>query len=311
MLGRLTSNFASLRPLDQIGLVADNWALGLAGYQSPTVALDMADAAPVGANGKLWERLALIYAQIDQMYAGDEANRARFARYASARLRPVLDRLGWSPRPNERATDAVLREELINTLGALRDPAVVAEANRRFDSNDASVVSGPLREAILAVVSLNADAARWDRLRAMARDERNPLVRGRLYQLLGGARDEALARRSLELALTEEPGTTNSSQIIGSVGGVHPDLAFDFALANRERVEPLVDASSRSRFLPGLATGSSDPAMVEKLNAYASRYLTPQSRRSADRAIAAIQDRVRVRQQRLPEITRWLEARRG
>ncbi|MGZ8362075.1 MAG: M1 family metallopeptidase, partial [Allosphingosinicella sp.] len=136
LLARLTSDFARLRPLDQIGLVADNWALGLAGYQSPAVALDMAAAAPGNANSKLWERVATVYAQVDGMYAGDEANRARFARYAAGRLRPVLDRLGWSPRANERANDAVLRDLLIGTLGAMRDPAVVAEANRRFDAND-------------------------------------------------------------------------------------------------------------------------------------------------------------------------------
>ena len=41
--------------------------------------------------------------------------------------------------------------------------------------------------------------------------------------------------------------------MIGSVAAGHPDLAFDFSLAHRERVEALVDASSRSRFLPGLA----------------------------------------------------------
>ena len=145
----------------------------------------------------------------------------------------------------------------------------------------------------------------------MARDERNPLVREQLYQLVGSVGDEALARRALELALTPEPGATNSSQIISAVAGDHPDMAFDYALANRERVEALVDASSRSRYLSGLASGSADPAMVEKLNAYAARHLTPESRRPADRAIASIQDRVRVRQQRLPEITRWLERRRG
>jgi aminopeptidase N len=95
------------------------------------------------------------------------------------------------------------------------------------------------------------------------------------------------------------------------VASVHPDLAFDFALRNREQVEPFVDASSRSRFLPGLASGSADPVMIGKLGDYAQRHMTPQSRAPADRAIASIQDRVRVRQQRLPDITRWLEARRG
>ena len=33
LFASLTRNFARLRPLDQIGLIADNWALGLAGYQ--------------------------------------------------------------------------------------------------------------------------------------------------------------------------------------------------------------------------------------------------------------------------------------
>ncbi len=51
--------------------------------------------------------------------------------------------------------------------------------------------------------------------------------------------------------------------------------------------------------------------MIDKLGQYAERHMTPQSRGPADRAIAAIRDRVRVREQRLPDISRWLEARRG
>ena len=77
---------------------------------------------------------------------------------------------------------------------------------------------------------------------------------------------------------------------------------------DHERVEALVDSSSRSRYLPGLAAGSSDPAMIGKLEQFATKYMTPQSRRPADIAIASIRDRVRIRQARLPEISRWLEA---
>jgi aminopeptidase N len=311
LLARLVRDYRQLRPIDQIGLLADNWGLGLAGYQSASVALDMADAAAPDANGRVWLRVAGILASIDGMYEGDAAHQALVSRYATARLGPVLERLGWSARPNESANDAVLRDELIGTLGLLRDPQVVAEANRRFAASDPSVTAGPLRQTLLSIVAYNADAATWDRLRVMARDERNPLVKGQLYQLLGGAQDEALARRALELALTAEPGATNASQIISSVAAVHPDLAFDFALANRERVETLVDASSRSRYLAGLASRSADPAMVQKLGAYADQHLTPQSRAPADRAIASIRDRVRVRRERLPDITRWFEARRS
>jgi aminopeptidase N len=311
LLSRLTRNFARLRPIDQIGLLADNWSLGLAGYQPASAALEMVDAAPADATPHLWSRIAGIYAQIHRMYEGDPARQAQLARRASARLTPVLRRLGWSARANEPANDAVLRAELIGALGALRDPTVVAEANRRFAANDPAVASGPLRQTILGIVAYNADAGTWQRLRTMARDERNPLVRVQLYRLLGAARDPALAQRALDLALTEEPGATNSSQIIGAVAAVHPDLAFDFAIRNRQRVEALVDASSRSRFVPALGSGSSDPAMIAKLEQYAERHMTAQSRAPADRAIASIRDRVRVREQRLPDITRWLDSRSG
>jgi hypothetical protein len=309
LLTNLTHNFPSLRPIDQIGLLADTWALGLAGYQSASAALDMIDTIPTTGNSRLWIRTAAILAQIKSMYDSDPAHQAMLARYASAKLRPLLRRIGWSPRPGERANDAILRGELIDTLGELGDPEVVAETNRRFAANDPSITAGPLRETLLGIIAYNADAATWERLRAMARDERTPQVKVQLYRLLGSARDPALARRALELALTDEPGATNASQIVSAVAAVHPDLAFDYALSNRERMMALVDASSSSRFLPGLATRSADPAMVEKLRDYATRYMTPQSRGAADRAIAAIEDRVRVRQQRLPDITRWLEAR--
>lgn len=311
LLARLTHDFARLRPIDQIGLLADNWSLGLAGYQNAALALDMADAAPGDANPRLITRVAGIFSQIDAMYENDARHRDMVRAYASAKLGPVLRRLGWSPRAGERPNDAILRDTLIGTLGGLGDPEVVREAMRRFAANDPSIVSGPMRQTLLGVVAYNADAATWDRLRAMARDERNPLVKGQLYGLLGGVRDEALARRALDLALSDEPGATYSSRLIGSVGGEHPDLAFDFALAHRERVEGLVDSSSRSRFVPGLGARSADPAMIDKLRDYAEHHMTAQSRAPADRAIAAIQDRLRVRRERLPDISRWLEARRS
>jgi len=308
LLARLTENYARLRSIDQLGLLSDNWALGLAGYQSSSVALDMADAAPATASTRLWESIAGIYARIDELYEADPQHRAMFERYASAKLAPVLRRLGWTARRGEAANDAVLRATLIETLGGLGDAGVVEEANRRFAANDPLVASGPLRQTLLGVVAYNADAATWERLRALARDERNPLARVQIYRLLGAVRDPALAQRALDLALTEEPGATNSSQIISAVANNHPDLAFDFAVRNRARIEPLIDASSWSRFIPGLATESSDQAMVGKLRDYAERYMTAASRASADRAISSVEDRVRVRRDRLPDITRWLEA---
>jgi aminopeptidase N len=309
LLARLKGDYARLPTVDQLGLLADTWGLGLAGYQSAAEALDMIDAAPGDANPRLTGAIAAILAQIHGFYEGDPRHQALVTRYASMRLAPVLARIGWRPRPGEPATVTVLRANLVATLGTVQEPGVLAEAARLTAARDPLATGGALRTAIATIVAQNADAATWDRLHEAARAEKNPLVRTQLYRQLASARDEALARRALDLALTPEPGATNSAGIISAVAAQHPDLAFDFAIRNREQVEALVDISSRSRFVPQLAARSTDPAMVARIEDYATRYLTPQSRRPADQAIAAIRDRIKVRETRVPDVSRWFEAR--
>jgi hypothetical protein len=311
LLDRLTAGFARLKPIDQIGLLADNWGLGLAGYQSAAEALDMVDAVPANANPQVWARTATILNSVHTLYEGDPAHQAMLSRYASTKLSPVLARIGWAPKASETPTIPVLRAELIATLGEMGDERVVSEANRLLAAGDPLAVSGPLRSTILAVTARNVDSAGWERLREQARSERSPLIKAQLYRLLGTAADPALAQRALDLALTDEPGATTSAGIVSSVADEHPDLAYDFAVRNREKVEGLVDISSRSRYVAGLGSGSTDPVMVAKLEDYAKRHLTPQSRGRVDVAIAAIRDRVRVRTTRLPDITSWLEKKAG
>jgi aminopeptidase N len=114
---------------------------------------------------------------------------------------------------------------------------------------------------------------------------------------------------TLALALTQEPGATLSAAMIGSVAVEHPDLAVDFALANRAAVEALVDVSSKSEFIPGLASRSSDPAIVGKLNAYAAAYLKPESRKPLEQVIVAIQTRITSQPRIQSEVNSWLDAK--
>jgi aminopeptidase N len=306
LIDRLKASYAKLNPVDQIGLLSDNWSLGLAGYESTSIALDLIDSIPADAHPRLWSRATAILTDTYEHYEGDAPGQERLARYASAKLGPVLKRLTWAPIGGEKPNDALLRAEVIAALGKFGDPEIVAEANRRYDVGDPSAVSGPLRTTILDVVAGNADAATWERLHAQAQAEKAPLIRSQFYRLLGAARDKTLAQRALDLALTDEPGPTTSSQIVGAVAEEHADLAFDFSMQNREKIEGLVDVSSRSRYLPRLANRSADPAMITKLEDYAQRHMTPQSRKSADVTVAQIRDRLRVREARLPDITTWL-----
>jgi len=310
---QLAQNYASLAPIDQIGLLADVSSLGWAGLQPATDQLDLVKAAPLGADPVLWSSIASQLAGIHARYKGDAERQRRFDAFATSRLAPVMAQIGWSARDGENSSVANLREQLISTLGNLGDAKVIAEARRRYAAmnSDPNAVPTALRKAVMGVVATHADAATWDGLHASAKAEKNPLVRDRLYSLLAAPQDKALAQRALQLALTDEPGLTNSASMISQVAGENPDMAFEFALANLAKINERVDASSRSRYIARLAGGSSDPAMVGKLNAYAGANLAPTSRGDVELAIAAIKDRIKVNGARLPEIDAWLAKNGG
>jgi aminopeptidase N len=306
---QLAQAFATLAPIDQLGLLSDSQALGLAGLQPASSALELVKATPVSGDPQVWSRIAGLFEGLHWRLLGDQAAQKRFAVFAIARLAPVMAQTGWEARSGEAPAVANLREQLIETLSELGDPNVIAEARRRYAAMDKepSAVPGPLRKTVLAVVAQHADAATWDQLRARARVETTPLLRDRLYALLATSADKALAERALKLALTDEPGLTISAEMIAAVAQRYPDMAVDFALANMEKIDARVDASSRSRYFARLAATSSNPAMVAKLQSYAQASLALSSRGDVEAAIAAIQDRIKTNAARLPEIDAWLK----
>jgi aminopeptidase N len=293
----LAKDFSRLASIDQTGLLADNFQLALGGYQPIGLALDLVDAVPAnGSPAVLAEVPGYLKGSYD-MLEGDAAAQAKVAAYASRKLTPVLVGIGYDARAGEGPQVPVLRSSLVATLGSMGDKAVVAEANRRFAAlaGNPAALDGPLRNVWLGIIAENADQATWDRLRVMAKGAKSDLEKSTVYALLGKAKDQKLGAQALDLALTDEPGKTTSAAIIGQVGAAHPMLAVDYVLAHRAQYEALIDVSARSQALARLGGGSADPAMVTKLDTYATQYLTPDSRKVVDRSIAAIKTRIETR----------------
>lgn len=303
----LAKDFTKLASIDQTGLLADNFQLGLAGYQPIGLALDLIDAVPMAASPAV---LAEVPGYLDSAYAmleSDKAAQGQVAAYTSAKLTPALTAIGYDAKAGEGAQVPVLRSALVSTLGDMGDKAVVAEANRRFAAlaSDPAALDGPLRNVWLAIIAKNADQATWDKLRAMAKGAKTDLEKSSLFALLGAAKDEKLGQQALDLALTDEPGKTTSAAIIAQVGAEHPMLAVDYVLAHRAQYEALIDVSARSQALARLGGGSADPAMATKLDAYATQYLTPESRKVVDRSIAAIKTRIETRNRLKAPLAAW------
>lgn len=311
MMTALKNNFAKLPAIDQLGLLNDSQSLAYGEYLPMQHALELLDAVPADASQKVQEDALGTLASLHGRFAKEPARQAQIAALTSKRFGPMLSTLGMYQKPGDSALDANLRSSLIGTLGYMGDRTVVAEASRLFaalESNPAAL-DGPLRTTWLGVIAQNADKASWDKMRKLGQTAESQLVKSTMYRLLGGARDKALAQQALDLALTKEPGATLSAAMIAGVAGDHPDMAVDFALANREAVEGLVDVSSKSEFIPQLGYGSSDPAMARKIDGYAKAHLTPESRKPADQAIAAINTRIKSEPRIKAGVVEWLDAK--
>jgi aminopeptidase N len=306
----LTSVLPHLPPADQYGEIADSMALSRTGYQPMAVGLNFLDAFPPAGNAQVAQNVVATWDDLYELLDGDPSAQNAIAKRIVERFGPRLDQLGFLPKAGEPVADAVLRPSLIGALGKYHDPKVVAEASRLFAAwkRDPGAIPGSLKTTWLRMIALNADPATWDEIHERARSTTGSIERAELYGLLGRVQDEALARRALELALTNEPGKTTSAAIITTVSALHPRLAIDFVLSHLNQVNQLIDISGRSSFMRRLSSGSHDPALIPILENYASSNLAASDRKPIEQSI----DRIRSRSTQIPRIqaetSQWLQA---
>lgn len=308
-LGPLRSAFARIAEIDQLGILNDSAALGSAGLMPATAYLDFAWLAPLDSDPIVWRQLAGRLRELDRVFDGSPEQSA-WRRLARDRLRPEFEVLGWTPRPDQGESAAILRERLIVSLGELDDAAVIAAARERFERepSDPSALPAAIRDATLAVVARHADARTWEEMLARARKEPDPREKQRAYLRLGQPLDPALARRALELALSGEPPITVAPGIIDAVSDRHPDMAFSFALANEQAVLAKVEASSRWSYIPTLARTSSDLELARKLRDYAQSAIPEGARKDAEEVMAEIDRRARSYAHLRPQLESWVKA---
>ncbi|MDB5674138.1 MAG: family peptidase, partial [Sphingomonas bacterium] len=148
--------------------------------------------------------------------------------------------------------------------------------------------------------------AEWDALLAVTKAEKNPVAKNGYVRLLGAARNDAIAARALELLKGNDLTTPQKASLLASIAGRHPDMAFDFAVANLDLVNGFLETSTRAGFVVGLAAGSNDPAMPAKITAFAEKNLAEASRGGARRSLALIETRRQAAERLKPVVSSWL-----
>ena len=303
---RLKAGFTTLPIDDQVGFLADAYALNNSNDQPIDNYLSLVDAVRPDARPVLWSLVATQMIQINYLLTG-RAEQTAFQTKARRILAAAFAKVGWIAKAGESPETAQLREDIVPVLGFLYDQATIAEAARYtklgFDTPDA--VTGPIRQSSLSISAYTADARTWEMLHEKAKGERSPVAKLQLYTYLGNVHDVSLAQRALDLTLTEEIPVPMRGNVVQAVARDHPELAFDWAVAHADQVNAFLEASTRARFIVSLPQASSDLAVARRVNAYAVKALPESSRKPATTTIAVITDRAGRVQRQAAAIGSW------
>lgn len=303
----LADEFAQLDAIDQQGLLSDYYAFGRTGDAPFTNYMQLVNVLPANADPVLVMDTATSMLAFSG-YTQDRPSANAVRQYALRTLRPHFERVGWEARAIDRSNDILMRASLITALGSLGDEAVIAEARRRVRASESNpaALPGPIRGAALGVYALHATTADYDALLARARAATDFVEQRRLWLQLASAKDDTLARRTLQLTLGDAIPRQIRTQVLQSVAAGHPRMGWDFLVANRATFEQFLDPLQRLEFPTDIAALNSEPEVATQLQSYARDF--PEGARGAvDAAVAQIRLNAEMRN-RMPDVERFIAA---
>jgi aminopeptidase N len=306
---KLADSVTRLPEADKVNLVSDTWALVEADRGSISDYFKLIEALRKENSLALWEQITATLSSIDFLYWGKN-ERSAFEAYGRRLLKPVFDRLGWESKKGEQVADGLLRTKLIAELGELGDEHVIAGARERFQKfvADPNTLPPDLRPAVLDVVGRHADQKTWDKLHELGLKTRNVEEKGNFYHAMAAALSPELAKRMLPLSLTDELPAAQATFLViwVATAGEQPEIAWDFAQANRQKLDAKLGAVLAVRFVPYLMRGFSDAQRANELETYAQKYMPAGAKSEVDKAAEAIRFNADLKARIIPEIQKWL-----
>jgi aminopeptidase N len=302
---RLLEQFAALAAADRVALLSDRFALAQAGQAPLADYFALLAQLPAVTDAGRDPLYALAVQQLKWLNSSLHATPAEGPLRAAARalLAPELARLSWQPAAGEDLTRLDLRAKLIMALADFDDPGVLSVARERFDAvlrGDAGVPPS-LRAALLGAAGRNPSEDQFTALlEALRRAERQE-ERWNYANALAAGRDPVRAQRVLAASIEGRGLPPDVASKLPGLVAQEPSLtlaAYDFSLAQWPRLAALAGTGvfgGRHDLLPAATGESSDLALAARLRKDQARWAGAAGAGLAERAVARIDVRARLR----------------
>jgi aminopeptidase N/puromycin-sensitive aminopeptidase len=234
---------SALTPLEQASLIEDVWALVRLNQQTITDFLTLSNQilnAPLSP--AVMNALNRVNYISDRLI--DAPQRPAFERWVRDTLKPVADKLGPSPTPQESDERRDIRSSVLYTLGyAGRDQSVLNQARRSVDMQlaNAGAIDPSLSSTYLRLAAVNGDQGLYDKYV----EQMKRASQGGQYQYrdaLTYFSDPALQKRTLQFAMSPE---VRSQDLPGLLGGLMTRSrsshdAWDFVKSNWDSLQKML-----------------------------------------------------------------------
>jgi puromycin-sensitive aminopeptidase len=217
LLAPLIADLALLEPGERYGLIADLWALALAGRGALANFFAVINHLADEDEADVWSVVIGALGLCDRVIK--EENRPLLASFVRQVLQPQLERVGWTAASGEAEKVPLLRSSLVSALGTIgEDEAVISQARELFakDHERGESIDADLATAVLTVVSSHATRGEFEQILTRMRHPLSPIDENRHLNCLPAVTDPGLAAEVLELC-TGEIRTQNAPYLLGAM----------------------------------------------------------------------------------------------
>jgi aminopeptidase N len=303
---------AKLSPAERIALQTDVWASVRVGREPVGDFLAFAGGLQNDHSPALMEDLLGHLDYIGRYFVTD-GDRDSYRAWLDRYLTPILNDVGWGPKPGEAEENASLRHFVFRALGYdARDPKALAEARELADKGleNPNAIDPELASSALSLAALNGDRAFYDKVMTALKSAKSPEDYYMYQATLAQFTDPNLLQRTLEYATSPDVRSQDALFLVARVmhNPAGEKLAWDFVQSHWDSVQK-VGGPFTSAAIVG-ATGSFCSAkMREQLTSFYDAHKIAAAERTYRQSIERIDECVDLKSEQEPRLALYLDAR--
>src|SRR4051812_38714222 len=309
MVRTLARAVDALAPAERIALLSDEWALVRAGQHDVGTFMDLADGFKNERTPEVLETLLGTLGRISEALTTD-ASRARYRGWVVSLLKPAMQEIGWTSRPDDTEERQSVRAALVSALGEIgRDPETIQTARRMIDANDP--IDPTLLNAIVHVAALSGDPALYDHYLARSKQASTPEEHYRYLYALASFTDPELVRRTMDFIAGPDVRSQDTSLFLARLLN-NPEarpLAWLLLQSRWDDLQKKAGQVFGSPLLIGSLGQFCDAKRRSEVEQFFSTHKVAEAERTLQQALERISTCAQLAEAQAPKLEAWLQNR--